>query len=99
MSMTEVITNVAGFKVATKITQANFIDYLIAFEGGELDDIDTVLFFQYLIDTGQAWSLQGFYGRTAKSLIEQGYCFRADDLNRPGIVDASVDVPALESGD
>lgn len=30
--------------------------------------------FQYLIDTDLVWSLQGFYGRTARDLIEQGVC-------------------------
>lgn len=27
---------------------------------------------QYLVDTGLCWQMQGFYGRTATALIEQG---------------------------
>jgi len=29
---------------------------------------------QHLIDTGLAWQLQGWFGRCARDLIEQGIC-------------------------
>jgi hypothetical protein len=31
---------------------------------------------QYLIDTGLAWSLQGYFGRTCSAMIERGDCHR-----------------------
>ena len=33
---------------------------------------------QYLIDTGLCWRLQGWFGRTAARLIDDGYCTRAE---------------------
>ena len=48
------------------------IDKIIAFEQGELDDEGTLELFQALVDSGMAWTLQGYYGRTAMSLLEAG---------------------------
>lgn len=50
----------------------NLYDLIIDFESGELPPEQVVDLFQYLVDTGLAWQLQGFYGRTAKALIEAG---------------------------
>lgn len=52
----------------------DYIDTLIAYECGELNDEETINFFQQLIDDGTAWKLQGSYGRTATYLIDAGYC-------------------------
>ena len=41
-------------------------------EDAEEDEI--IAAYQHLIDTGQAWRMDGFTGRTAMRLIEDGYC-------------------------
>ena len=51
----------------------DLIGGIIAYETGELDDAHMLALFAELIRTGQAWSLQGSYGCTAKALIEQEY--------------------------
>lgn len=39
----------------------------------EADDEQQIIdAWQYLVDTGLAWSLQGWFGRTATALIERG---------------------------
>ena len=41
----------------------------------ECDDEQKIMeAWQHLIDKGLAWTLQGWFGRTAKYLIEQGVC-------------------------
>ncbi len=52
----------------------NIVEQIIKYENGLMEENEMTSFFQQLIDTGMAWSLQGHYGRTAMSLIENGYC-------------------------
>ena len=35
---------------------------------------DVVEAWQHLIDTGLCWQLQGWFGRTARDLIDSGIC-------------------------
>lgn len=40
------------------------------FEEGTEDEVRDA--WQYLVNTGMAWSLQGWFGRTAQDLIDSG---------------------------
>jgi hypothetical protein len=48
-------------------------DKIMAYESGEMPWDDALVFFQYLVDTGTIWSLQGNYQRTAQGMIESGW--------------------------
>jgi hypothetical protein len=50
----------------------DLVGNIIAFESGELEEHEVIEFFQHLVSTGLAWSLQGSYGRAASALIEAG---------------------------
>lgn len=54
----------------------NFFDIgnIMRFEQGDMGPEEVVQFFQNGIDSGVVWNLQGSYGRTARALIESGYC-------------------------
>lgn len=45
---------------------------IMEYEQGDMSEERTIEFFQYLVDSGMAWSLQGHYGRTATALINAG---------------------------
>jgi hypothetical protein len=44
------------------------------FDGESHPEEDRVAAFQFLIDTGVVWGLQGMYGREAYRLIQAGRC-------------------------
>ena len=52
---------------------------IMAYENGDMDDDQVIEFFQKLIDSGAAWTLQGHYGRMARNLIEDGVCTLPED--------------------
>lgn len=60
----------------------NTLDAIIQYESGELSTEDTLELFGHLIQTGQAWTLQGHYGRMAASLIEAGYIDKQGNILR-----------------
>ena len=51
----------------------DLVGNIMAYEEGELGDNEVIDFFAELIKTGQCWTLQGCYGRMAKSLIDNKY--------------------------
>jgi hypothetical protein len=44
-----------------------------SFDGEEHDQETIISAWQYLLDTGLVWQLQGWYGRAANELIEAGF--------------------------
>lgn len=57
----------------------NIYNQLMTFEEGELDEEGVIELFQALVDTGIAWRLQGFYGRLAASMLEEGLIHTGQD--------------------
>lgn len=58
---------------AVREPEPSLLDLVLRHESNELTYAETLALFARLIRTGQAWSLQGSYGRTAVALIESGY--------------------------
>jgi hypothetical protein len=56
------------------------VDQMMEYECFMLNDSETLDMFAEMIKSGMAWSLQGHYGRTASSLIEDGWIDRNGNL-------------------
>ena len=63
-----------------EMTTMRAINLIDGFEEGTAQD--TIAAYQYLIDTGVVWGLQGRYGRMASHLIEVGLCTKPSN-NQP----------------
>ncbi len=50
----------------------DLVGALIALDDGTLSEDEETELFQYLVDTGLAWQLQGRIGRQAADLIGEG---------------------------
>jgi hypothetical protein len=70
------------FEDGTEITNYLATAYAEGFcEGENASAEDQLRAWSYLIKTGMAWLLQGCFGRTAATLIEQGYISREGVIN------------------
>ena len=56
----------------TKKKKYNPIGDMIIFESVGLEPKREKKLFQHLVNTGQAWTLQGFYGRRAADMLKKG---------------------------
>lgn len=58
----------------------SFTAMMIAEGSYSADEDEQIAAWQTLIDTGLAWQLQGWFGRTAQALINDGICKSANEL-------------------
>ena len=55
----------------------DLVGEIMDYESGNMGDARMLELFSHLIKTGQAWTLQGAYGRAARHLIDTD-CISAD---------------------
>ncbi len=76
--------------------QKDVLDLIMEFEGGDISDENFLKLFAHLIKTRQAWSLQGFYGRTASELIRNGLISKSGRVNWQRYYELEMDSNASE---
>ena len=75
---------------------STLVQDIIDYENGDMDFDRMVDLFQRLIDSGQAWTLQGHYGRVANNLIDEGHC-KFDKKMGKTYWEEKADDPALRT--
>lgn len=71
--MSEAAPTIIKEPFMTQPKLSNFDAVMIAEGAQEADEATILSAWQQLHDTGLAYELQGWFGRTAAALIEQGY--------------------------
>ena len=62
------------FEVSDVYTACGIIEEFVDIPDGVDTECAIISAWQYLIDSGHAWTLQGWYGRNAQALIQEGIC-------------------------
>lgn len=62
----------------------DLLGMIMDYESGELKAEHTLDLFAELVRTGQAWTLQGHYGRTASEMIKHGYISKEGKILKRG---------------
>lgn len=73
----------------------SLVDKIIAYEMGDITSEEMLLLFSELVKTGQAWTLQGHYGRTANHLIEIGILKKNGDIDEQAAIDNGMEINCI----
>ena len=52
---------------------------LMAYESGELEEPEVIALFQFLLDSGMVYHLQGSYQRMAQQLLDAGLIYETEE--------------------
>lgn len=62
----------------------DLVTEIMEYEAGEMSPRGEVELFSYLVKSGFAWTLQGSYGRAARTFIDQGILYDDGDITSYG---------------